>query len=175
MNPLPHALMLTAIVVMVATSGVALAILIRLYARYGSLEEDVIAERRGERRDRPRLMRAHLPILPVLLPLVGALLQPIVGLASRHAAWPLAVVTVGATAAAGIAGLLDVLARGTHRYSVGGWAPPWGIEVVLDPLSAFTVCAIAVVATLTLLAGGPSARATYEGEEPTYYAWPSYW
>ena len=45
MNPLPHALMLTAIVVMVATTGVALAILIRLYAAYGSLEEDVIAAR----------------------------------------------------------------------------------------------------------------------------------
>lgn len=43
MNPLPHALMLTAIVVMVATSGVALAILVRLHERYGSLEEDVIA------------------------------------------------------------------------------------------------------------------------------------
>jgi multicomponent Na+:H+ antiporter subunit C len=43
MNPLPHALMLTAIVVMVATSGVALAILIRLHDRYDSLEEDVIA------------------------------------------------------------------------------------------------------------------------------------
>lgn len=114
-------------------------------------------------------MRAQLPILPVLLPLVGALLQPLVGLASRHAAWPLAVATVVATAAAGLAGLLDVLARGTQRYPVGGWAPPWGIEVVLDPLSAFTACAIAVVATLTLLAGGPSARATYESEEPTYY------
>jgi multicomponent Na+:H+ antiporter subunit C len=45
MNPLPHALMLTAIVVMVASTGVALAILIRLYAACGSLEEDVIAER----------------------------------------------------------------------------------------------------------------------------------
>jgi multicomponent Na+:H+ antiporter subunit C len=45
MNPLPHALMLTAIVVMVATSGVAFAILIRLHARYGTLEEDVLAER----------------------------------------------------------------------------------------------------------------------------------
>lgn len=45
MNPLPHALMLTAIVVMVATTGVALAILIRLYAAYGSLEEDIIAAR----------------------------------------------------------------------------------------------------------------------------------
>ena len=45
MNPLPHALMLTAIVVMVATTGVALAILIRLHTAYGSLEERVIAER----------------------------------------------------------------------------------------------------------------------------------
>jgi multicomponent Na+:H+ antiporter subunit C len=42
MNPLPHALMLTAIVVAVATAGVAFAILIRLFAVYGSLEEDVI-------------------------------------------------------------------------------------------------------------------------------------
>ncbi|MGH7313203.1 MAG: proton-conducting transporter membrane subunit [Candidatus Rokuibacteriota bacterium] len=115
-------------------------------------------------------MRGQLPILPVLLPLVGALLQPIVGLATRRAAWPLAVVTAAATAAAGIAGLLDVLARGARRYWVGGWAPPWGIELVLDPLSAFTVCVIAVVATLTLLAGGPSARATYGAEERTYYA-----
>jgi multicomponent Na+:H+ antiporter subunit C len=54
MNPLPHALMLTAIVVMVATSGVAFAILIRLHARYGTLEEDVLAERiAAEERDEP--------------------------------------------------------------------------------------------------------------------------
>jgi len=44
MNPLPHVLMLTAIVVAVATSGMALAIVVRLHARYGSVEEDVIAE-----------------------------------------------------------------------------------------------------------------------------------
>lgn len=42
MNPLPHALMLTAIVVMVATLGVALALLVRLYRRYGSFEERAI-------------------------------------------------------------------------------------------------------------------------------------
>jgi multicomponent Na+:H+ antiporter subunit C len=45
MNPLPHALMLTAIVVMVATAGVALAILIRLHADYETLEEDALAAR----------------------------------------------------------------------------------------------------------------------------------
>ena len=41
-NPLPHVLMLTAIVVSVATLGVALAILIRIYRENGSLEEDEI-------------------------------------------------------------------------------------------------------------------------------------
>ena len=45
MNPLPHALMLTAIVVMVATLGVALAVLVKIYRRYRSFEEDVILDR----------------------------------------------------------------------------------------------------------------------------------
>lgn len=41
-NPLPHVLMLTAIVVMVATLGVALAIVIHIYRRYNTLNEDEI-------------------------------------------------------------------------------------------------------------------------------------
>lgn len=41
-NPLPHVLMLTAIVVMVATLGVALAIAIMIYKRHNTLEEDEI-------------------------------------------------------------------------------------------------------------------------------------
>ena len=43
-NPLPHVLMLTAIVVGVATTGVALALLLRIYRRYGTLEEDELLE-----------------------------------------------------------------------------------------------------------------------------------
>ena len=41
-NPLPHVLMLTAIVVMVGTFGVALAFIIRIYRAYGTVEEDEI-------------------------------------------------------------------------------------------------------------------------------------
>ncbi|MCP4692155.1 MAG: cation:proton antiporter subunit C [Desulfobacterales bacterium] len=41
-NPLPHVLMLTAIVVAVATLGVALALIVKLHQRYGTLEEDEI-------------------------------------------------------------------------------------------------------------------------------------
>lgn len=44
-NPLPHTLMLTAIVVSVSTTGVALALLIRIYRRYGTLDETVLLEK----------------------------------------------------------------------------------------------------------------------------------
>ena len=43
-NPLPHVLMLTAIVVGVATLGVALALALAVHQRYGSVEEDQILE-----------------------------------------------------------------------------------------------------------------------------------
>jgi multicomponent Na+:H+ antiporter subunit C len=47
-NPLPHALMLTAIVVSVSTTGVALALLVRLHRRFGSLDEDALLRKLGE-------------------------------------------------------------------------------------------------------------------------------
>lgn len=44
-NPLPHALMLTAIVVGVSTTGVALALLIRIHRHYGTMEEPELLEK----------------------------------------------------------------------------------------------------------------------------------
>ncbi len=41
-NPLPHVLILTAIVVGVATTAVGLAIVVRIHEAYGSVEEDEI-------------------------------------------------------------------------------------------------------------------------------------
>jgi multicomponent Na+:H+ antiporter subunit C len=41
-NPLPHVLILTAIVVSVATMAVGLALIVRIYEKYGSIEEDDI-------------------------------------------------------------------------------------------------------------------------------------
>ena len=44
-NPLPHVLMLTAIVVGVSTTGVALALLLRIHQRYGTLDDVELRER----------------------------------------------------------------------------------------------------------------------------------
>ena len=48
-NPLPHVLMLTAIVVGVSVMAVALAIIIRIKEEYGSIEEDEILAKDQER------------------------------------------------------------------------------------------------------------------------------
>ncbi len=44
-NPLPHVLILTAIVVGVATTALALALVVRIKEAYGTIEEDEIHQR----------------------------------------------------------------------------------------------------------------------------------
>ena len=44
-NPLPHGLMLTAIVVSLGTTGVGLSLLLRIREKYGTVEEDDIIRR----------------------------------------------------------------------------------------------------------------------------------
>ena len=50
-NPLPHALMLTAIVVGVATLSVAMAIIVNIRERYGTIDEQDIEQLENETQD----------------------------------------------------------------------------------------------------------------------------
>ncbi len=47
-NPLPHVLMLTAIVVGVATLALGLALVVRIHEAYGTIEEDEIQKQDGD-------------------------------------------------------------------------------------------------------------------------------
>ena len=46
-NPLPHGLMLTAIVVSLGTTGVGLSLLLRIREKYGTIEEDDLLRRQA--------------------------------------------------------------------------------------------------------------------------------
>lgn len=50
-NPLPHVLILTAIVVGVATTAVALALIVRIHEEYDTIEEDEIKAIEAQERD----------------------------------------------------------------------------------------------------------------------------
>lgn len=47
-NPLPQVIVLTAIVVGVAITGVALSLMLQIHRRYGSMDEEVILKQVGE-------------------------------------------------------------------------------------------------------------------------------
>jgi multicomponent Na+:H+ antiporter subunit C len=47
-NPLPHVLILTAIVVGIATMALGLALVVRIREAYGTIEEDEIEKQEGE-------------------------------------------------------------------------------------------------------------------------------
>lgn len=93
-------------------------------------------------------MIQHVPVLIVIVPLVAALIVPLMAL--RRVAWAQAITLLallGVVACSGTA-LTRALATGSLHYELGGWAPPWGIAYVLDPLSGGMALLIGIIAVL---------------------------
>ena len=62
-NPLPHGLMLTAIVVSLGTTGVGLSLLLRIREKYGTIEEDDLIRKQAlqARKDKKKKHELHHP------------------------------------------------------------------------------------------------------------------
>lgn len=96
-------------------------------------------------------MSDHLPVLIPLIPMAAAVLAPLLGMVRRSWAHRVAVTALAADSAIAVWALVEVLDSGSMRYSLGGWEPPIGIELLLDPLSVFFAVVVAVVATVVLI------------------------
>ena len=101
-------------------------------------------------------MMAHLPALTVVLPLLAAGLCMFV----RHPVAARALAVLTAWASFGISAVLmrDVGPSGTRiSYEMGGWAPPLGIEYVVDPTNVMVLVIVPMVASVVLIYGPGSA------------------
>lgn len=107
----------------------------------------------------------------ILVPLlVGVFLVPGLGLIRRQMAYPTALVTLLAFGALALRGLWVVLEDGALHYRMAGWEPPLGIELVLDPLSAFVVATIGVIAVAVAIYAGAAVRRENPQREVPYFA-----
>jgi len=92
---------------------------------------------------------ANLPALVVVIPL---LLAPVAAVTpTAGLAWVLAVLGTGGALVSALLLQGAVTGGAGFSYFLGAWTPPWGIEFVIDPVSAFTVlvmAALGFVATL---------------------------
>ncbi|WP_295540734.1 monovalent cation/H+ antiporter subunit D family protein [uncultured Thiohalocapsa sp.] len=90
----------------------------------------------------------NLPALLVVLPLLGA---PLCLLLSRgRPAWLAATLVSWLVLAISIALLWQVRAGGELHYAFGDWAPPWGIDYVVDRLAAYVLLIVAAIAAVVL-------------------------
>ena len=103
-------------------------------------------------------MTAHLPILIVVVPLIAALLAPLVCRVSVRVTRLLTVLAPAVSLAASVAALRAALRDGPWHYQLGGWAPPWGIEYVVDPLGGSMATLVSLLATLVAVYAGDYLR-----------------
>ncbi|MFQ5683038.1 MAG: monovalent cation/H+ antiporter subunit D family protein [Candidatus Binatia bacterium] len=93
----------------------------------------------------------HLPVLIPVSLLFSTLLVPLAGFRNRDLVHPLACLGTGLSFAFATLGLFTVLSHGKIHYHLGGWLPPFGIEYVLDPLSAFMATLITCIGFIVMI------------------------
>ena len=185
-NPLPHVLMLTAIVVSVATLGVALALAIKIYNQHGTLDEDDILEQMREldkghvldRMDKPDQMplfrgqtvSQHLPALLIVIPLISAFVITLAGLLDKRLCFPLTVASLATWPFFAPADFWSGWSQtGPVTYNLGGWPGPIGIVYHLDHLNALVLVVVSGVALLNLLATYQTARQRFSDRLGSFY------
>jgi len=104
----------------------------------------------------------HLPVLLIIGPIIAALIILAVGWHDRRLCYPVMLLSITGQFIASLIMLLQVIQDGTIRYYLGGWAPPLGIELVIDSFSGFILSTIMLLALLAIV----YARRSVEAEVP---------
>ncbi len=99
-------------------------------------------------------MRAHLPALVFLFPFLVAVMMPLIGLLNRGLCRPLALASLAGMTLASLAAFLEALHGGPIHYAFSGWAPPVGIEWVVDGLSGLLGVVIGGIALGSVVFAG---------------------
>jgi len=110
----------------------------------------------------------HLYILAA--PLLGAFAVNLAGRVSRRWVAPLTLGVLAFSTAASIVVLGRVLQEGTIHYTVGNWRPPYGIELVIDPLGALMLLLISAVALTATFSAVASVARDLPGREHLFFA-----
>jgi multicomponent Na+:H+ antiporter subunit D len=98
-----------------------------------------------------------------------AFLVNIFGRSRRNIIGPLVLGALGFSSLLAIFVLKRTLMLGNLSYTVGGWTPPWGIELLIDPLSALMLLLISVVSFIATFAALPCVKRDLEDRQHIFF------
>jgi len=105
-------------------------------------------------------MTTNLPAFLFLIPFVAAISMPMVGLVRKNFCWPVALVALSSMSVVSFFAFQYVLLNGPVSYHFSGWAPPLGVEWMLDGLSALVMLLVSCMGLMTVLYAGPGVQKT---------------
>jgi len=114
-------------------------------------------------------MMAQIPMLIVVIPLLFAFLTPLVGLWRKGLCYYWSVLALSLCALASIDTLFAVIHGGTIHYHLGGWAPPFGIEYVVDHLSAMMLVIVSAISLTVVIYSKRSVEKELPGKVVYFY------
>jgi multicomponent Na+:H+ antiporter subunit D len=113
-------------------------------------------------------LQAHLAPLQVVIPLMAAPFAIVLRKPAMAWLWATIVSAVVMLIALGLLG--QVMSGQTISYAVGGWEPPWGIELRVDMLSALMLVLVSGIGLMTVIYGRASVQAEiHQGHIYLYY------
>ena len=113
------------------------------------------------------MLEQHLALLPIILPLIAAPLVLILG--RSILTWGFATLISAMACFFSWQLLTAVLADGVLSYALGGWPPPWGIELRVDTANAFVLLAVSALSTLVLIYSKDSIEKEIESSKHGLY------
>ncbi len=93
----------------------------------------------------------EFPVLIIVIPLIFAVIIPLVGRLNRLLPWIIASTITFFCFLISISLLITVLDTGKISYWLGGWEPPLGIEYAIDYLNAFVLVVVSFIAFIVSL------------------------
>lgn len=112
----------------------------------------------------------QLPALAIVVPLLVAVLIPVLGMVNKRFAFGMVVLAIGTTLLCSVGVLLRVLETGPIGYNLGGWEPPFGIAYYVDHLNAFMMVLVSFIALVVTFYSKASIAKECPGKEVPFYA-----
>lgn len=109
------------------------------------------------------IVTAHFPVLVIVISMLSAFTILIAGWWNKKTCLPISIATISVQLFMALFILNQVITSGQAiHYWLGGWAPPWGIEYVIDAFNAYVLVIVLFICLLTAI----YAKRSIEREQP---------
>jgi len=114
-------------------------------------------------------MKSNLHMYVMAAPLLTAFLVNVCGRYNRKVIAPMVLGALGLSSLLAIVVLNRTLTLGSLSYTAGAWTPPWGIELLVDPLSALMLLLISAVSFIATFAAVPCVKRDLEDRQHIFF------